>query len=78
MLMDALSKINSLINSNLTKEDSKYFNLKSNDMESTLSAVQSLTSLILVTCMENLTLNDYFRKRINLYTIKKPNLNLHC
>ena len=49
MLMDALSKINSLINSNLTKEDSKYFNLKSNDMESTLSAVQSLTSLILVT-----------------------------
>ena len=47
-LTDNLSRISSLIHSNLGKEDAKYVNTKSNDIESVLNAVQALTMLIMV------------------------------
>jgi len=46
-LTDNLSRISSLIHSNLGKEDAKYVNTKSNDIESVLNAVQALTMLIM-------------------------------
>lgn len=46
--VDNLSKITSLIHSNLGKDDAKFVNSKSNDVESITNGVQALTMLIMV------------------------------
>ena len=48
ILLESLSRINSIVYSNLHKEDPKFFVPKIKDIESTLRGIQILSALILV------------------------------
>jgi len=77
-LVESLSRINSIVYTNLHKEDSKFFVPKVKDIESTLRGVQILCALIMVFELDFLKLTSFNRKRTIELEIEKVSLKARC